>query len=174
MTTITTTKQLTTMPQTTNYSQSSDGCAAQPTYEELRQQNLKEVATYFDTLYGEYNKFSPSISRDVTAMNKYEEQLDTLSEQMVNKLQENLTATIEQHNIYTAKLKELDENRANIKLLRQSVKDETVTHNARESTYNDTLKSREGHELWYRSYLIGNVVLLLLNVLGIIYAFVLA
>jgi chromosome segregation ATPase len=107
-------------------------------------------------------------------MNKYEEQLDTLSEQMVNKLQENLTATIEQHNIYTAKLKEIEENRANLKLLKQSVKDESVTRRARESTYDDTLKSRENKELWHRGYLIGNIILLLLNILGIVYAFVLA
>ena len=159
-----------TVPQTTK----SDSCDKMPTYEQLRQQNLKEISTYFDTLYGEYNKFSPSITRDVTAMNKYEELLDTLSEQMVNKLQENLTATIEQHNIYTAKLKEVDENRANLKLLKQSVKDESVTRKARESTYDDTLKSREHKELWHRGYLIGNIVLLLLNILGIVYAFVLA
>lgn len=159
-----------TIPQTTMAS----GCDKMPTYEELRQQNLKEISTYFDTLYGEYNKFSPTITRDVTAMNKYEEQLDTLSEQMINKLQENLTATIEQHNIYTAKLKELEENRANLKLLKQSVNDEDVTRKARESTYVDTLKSREHKQLWHRGYLIGNIILLLLNVLGIVYAFVLA
>lgn len=158
------------IPQTTT----ANGCDKMPTYEELRQQNLKEISTYFDTLYGEYNKFSPSITRDITAMNKYEDQLDTLSEQMVNKLQENLTATIEQHNIYTAKLKELDENNANLKLLKQSVKDESVTRKARESTYDDTLKSREHKELWHRGYLIGNIILLLLNILGIVYAFVLA
>ncbi len=170
MTTTTSTMTITTtIPQTTK----SDSCDKIPTYEELRQQNLKEISTYFDTLYGEYNKFSPSISRDVTAMNKYEGQLDILSEQMVNKLQENLTATIEQHNIYTAKLKEIEENRANLKLLKQSVKDETVTRRARESTYDDTLKSREGKELWHRGYLIGNIILLLLNILGIVYAFVL-
>lgn len=170
MTTTTSTMAITTNPQTTK----SDSCDKMPTYEELRQQNLKEIATYFDTLYGEYNKFSPSIARDVTAINKYEEQLDTLSEQMVNKLQENLTATIEQHNIYTAKLKELDENRANLKLLKQSVKDKSVTSKARESTYDDTLKSRENKELWNRGNLIGNIVLLLFNIFGIIYAFVLA
>lgn len=171
MTTTTSTMAITTtVPQTTK----SGGCDKMPTYEELRQQNLKEIATYFDTLYGEYNKFSPSVTRDVTAMNKYEEQLDTLSEQMVNKLQENLTATIEQHNIYTAKLKEIEDNRANLKLLKQSVKDESVTSKARESTYDDTLKSRENKELWHRGYLIGNIILLLLNILGIVYAFVLA
>jgi chromosome segregation ATPase len=170
MTTTTSTTAITTVPLTTK----SGSCDKMPTYEELRQQNLKEIATYFDTLYGEYNKFSPSITRDVTAMNKYEAQLDTLSEQMVNKLQENLTATIEQHNIYTAKLKEIEENRANLKLLKQTVKDESVTRKARESTYDDTLKSRENKELWHRGYLIGNIVLLLLNILGIVYAFVLA
>lgn len=159
-----------TTPQTTNMSE----CAKMPTYEELRQKNLSEIAGYFDTLYGEYNKFSPTVNRDVTAMNKYEEQLDKLSEQMVNKLQENLTATIEQHNIYTAKLNELDENRANLKLLKQSVKDEYVTSKARESTYDDTLKSRETKELWHRGYLIGNILLLLLNIFGLVYAFVLA
>lgn len=156
------------IPQTTN------GCDKMPTYEELRQQNLKDISKYFDTLYGEYNKFSPSITRDVTAMNKYEEQLDTLSEQMINKLQENLTATIEQHNIYTAKLKEIEENKSNLKLLKQAVKDEAVTSKARESTYDDTLKSRENKQLWHRGYLIGNIILLILNVLGIVYAFVLA
>lgn len=160
----------TTIPQTTT----TNSCDKILTYEELRQQNLKELSTYFDTLYGEYNKFSPTITRDVTAMNKYEEQLDTLSEQMVNKLQENLTATIEQHNIYTAKLKEIEENKANLKLLKQAVKDETVTRNARESTYDDTVKSREYKQLWHRGYLIGNIILLLINVLGIVYAFVLA
>jgi chromosome segregation ATPase len=170
MTTTTSTTAITTVPLTTKLG----SCDKMPTYEELRQQNLKEIATYFDTLYGEYNKFSPSITRDVTAMNKYEAQLDTLSEQMVNKLQENLTATIEQHNIYTAKLKEIEENRANLKLLKQTVKDESVTRKARESTYDDTLKSRENKELWHHGYLIGNIVLLLLNILGIVYAFVLA
>lgn len=161
-----TTTATTTIPLTTKAA-----CDKIPTYEELRQQNLKEISSYFESLYGEYNKFSPTIDRDVAAMNKYEEQLDAMSEQMINKLQENLTATIEQHNIYTAKLKEIEENRANLKLLKQAVKDEDTTSRARESTYNDTYKVRERKELWQRGYLIGNIILLILNIIGIVYAF---
>jgi hydroxymethylglutaryl-CoA reductase len=150
----------------------STQCEKIPTYDELREQNLKEISAYFESLYGEYTKYSPTIERDVTAMNKYEEQLDAMGEQMINKLQENLTATIEQHNIYTAKLKEIEENRENLKLLKQAVKDEDVTSKARESTYNDTQESRKHKELWHRGYLIGNIVLLILNIIGIVYAFI--
>ena len=138
-------------------------CPEIPTYEKLRQDNLKEIETYFNSLYTEYNKFRPSVEADVAKLNKYQEQLDILSEEMVNKLQENLTATIEQHNIYTQKQKEVDTNRTQLRQLKQAVKDETVTRDARGASYTETQQYRNSKQIWHRGYLGINIVLLLVN-----------
>lgn len=142
---------------------SPDKCPEILTYEQLRQSNLKEIETYFNNLYTEYNKFKPAVEKDAAGLNKYEEQLDLLSEEMVNKLQDNLTATIEQHNIYIAKQKEVDENRAQLRLLKQSVKDETITRDARNASFNETQTYRETKTSWHYSYMAINIIILLIN-----------
>ena len=148
---------------TTTTHPASQQCPEIPTYEQLRQTNLTEIETYFNKLYTEYNKASPSINSEAVTLNKYEEQLDILSEEMVNKLQENLTATIEQHNTYIAKQKEIEANRDKLRELKQAIKDETVMRDARKSSYDETLDYRESKSSWHTGYITLNVVLLLIN-----------
>lgn len=152
----------TTHPATTTTLQTQK-CPEIPTYEQLRHTNLTEIETYFNKLYTEYNKASPSINSEAVTLNKYEEQLDILSEEMVNKLQDNLTATIEQHNTYTAKQKEVEDNRDKLRQLKQSIKDETVMKDARKSSYNETHDYRESKSSWHTGYITLNVILLLIN-----------
>lgn len=139
-------------------------CPEIPTYEQLRKTNLAEIETYFNKLYTEYNKASPSINSEAVTLNKYEEQLDILSEEMVNKLQENLIATIEQHKTYTDKLNEIEDNRDKLRQLKQAVKDETVMRDARQSSYNETQDYRESKSSWHTGYITLNIILLLINI----------
>ena len=151
------------MATTTTIHPATQTCPEIPTYEQLRQTNLAEIETYFNKLYTEYNKASPSINSEAVTLNKYEEQLDILSEEMVNKLQENLTATIEQHNVYTAKQKEIEDNRDKLREIKQAVKDETVMRDARKSSYDETQDYRESKSSWHTGYITLNVILLLIN-----------
>ncbi len=151
----------TTHPATTAAKQS---CPEIPTYEQLRQSNLNDIETYFNKLYTEYNKASPVIDSETVTLNKYESQLDLLSEEMVNKLQDNLTATIEQHNVYTAKLKEIEDNRDKLRELKRVVKDETTMRDARESSYGETQIYSDSKENWHTGYILINVALLLINI----------
>ena len=154
----------TTHPATTT----KQSCPEIPTYEQLRQSNLNDIETYFNKLYTEYNKASPVIDSEAVTLNKYEEQLDLLSEEMVNKLQDNLTATIEQHNVYTAKLKEIDDNRDKLRELKRVVKEETTMRDARKSSYGETQNYSDSKGNWHTGYILINVVLLLINIILLI------
>jgi proline dehydrogenase len=139
-------------------------CPELPSYEAVRQANLAEIETYFNSLYGEYSKYSPTT--DAPKVIGYEQQLDILSKELVNKLQDNLTATVEQHNIYMTKKKEVEDNRIKLRELKQAVKDGTITQSARQASYTETAELRSTNKQWHTGYAAINVILLLIN-LGI-------
>ena len=81
---------------------------------------------------------------------------------MVNKLQDNLTATIDQHNTYMMKRKEINDNREKLRSLKQAIRDKTATKEASHASFEETQTYRESNQKWHMGYLIFNVIMLLI------------
>jgi len=162
----------------------SDSCQITvPDYSVLRDQNIKKINDYYNTLLSSYTKNYSDYSKQLTSNNvndrtyasttlkpkvsDYNSQIINLSQTMINNVNQDNDLISAQKNELTSKMAKIDSIMANIKLLKDKDNEMSILTNARQDSLNSTKTGAE--DMQFTTYIyIGISILLVLLIIGLI------
>ena len=162
----------------------SDSCQVTvPDYSVLRQQNIKKINEYYNTLLSSYTQNYSDYSKQLTSNNvndrtyasttlkpkvsDYNSQIINLSQTMINNVNQDNDLITAQKNDLTSKMAKIDSIMANIKLLKDKANEMSIVTNARQDSLNSTKTGAE--DMQFTTYIyIGISILLVLLIIGLI------
>ena len=154
-----------------------------PDYNDLRNQNIKKINTYYKTLLDSYTKnytdfatqsASSNPSDRANAIDKItpkvqdsNSQIINLSQAMINNVNQDNDLIVEQKKTLVEKMEEIDSIITNINLLSDKDTEMTVLEGAKKDSLNSTTSSKE--DIQFTTYIyIGVCILLVIIIIGLI------
>lgn len=146
-------------------------CNSLPSYEDQRKELMEKINTTYESIFSNYQQLSTTNERDNLPIQKQEEKLEELTEDLLNQLQRSVGIIIEQHKILEDKNEEYKKNKQNIAKYEQDIKDFSNSKKAREDSHLSTLQDVKNLKFRHNVYLVINVLLLLVSVGLLVYVY---
>tara|TARA_Y100000389_G_C17402654_1_gene486222 strand:- start:540 stop:1001 length:462 start_codon:yes stop_codon:yes gene_type:complete len=146
-------------------------CNSLPSYEDQRKELMEKINTTYESIFSNYQQLSTTNERDNLPIQKQEEKLEDLTEDLLNQLQRSVGIIIEQHKILEDKNEEYKKNKQNIAKHEQDIKDFSNSKKAREDSHLSTLQDVKNLKFRHNVYLVINVLLLLVSVGLLVYVY---